>query len=251
MNLNQTMEFNCFINGLPVKAEFSKEDIDEILLPLLKKLYMLQREKGKRLLVLLSAPPAAGKSTLVTFLKALYEENRALFPAASFSVCGMDGFHFRNDYLKTHFIERDGEKLSLKEVKGAPETFDVTALYEAVLKIAAGKEVLWPVYDRKLHEPLENAAVVTGDIVLLEGNYFLYDDPSWEKIRTAADLLLGIDAPEGLLKERLIRRKIAGGLTPEEAEAFVEKSDLYNVRLCLRHSVPADITLCVTGDGSL
>ena len=50
-----------------------------------------------------------------------------------------------------------------------------------------------------------------------------------------------------MLKTRLVARKIAGGCTSEEAEKFVEFSDMANVMLCLRNSKPADLKMEVKG----
>ena len=52
-------------------------------------------------------------------------------------------------------------------------TFDLDRLTGAVKKAAAGETMGWPVYDRMLHNPVEDAVQVDGSIVLLEGNYLL------------------------------------------------------------------------------
>ena len=66
------MKYNVDINGYHVEADFSQDSIDNIFIPLLRKLTDMQKEKGARILVMLAAPPAAGKSTLVSFLKYLF-----------------------------------------------------------------------------------------------------------------------------------------------------------------------------------
>ena len=45
------------INGFTVSANYEQEDIETIFLPLLRKLSNLQKEKKRRLLVFLAAPP--------------------------------------------------------------------------------------------------------------------------------------------------------------------------------------------------
>ena len=57
------------INGIEVAASYTEKAVDEIFLPLLRKLSALQKQKAERLLVLLAAPPGAGKSTLLSFLR--------------------------------------------------------------------------------------------------------------------------------------------------------------------------------------
>ena len=58
-----------------------------------------------------------------------------------------------------------------------------------------------------------------------------------------------IRADEELLSTRLTDRKALGMATREEAEKFVEFSDMRNVRTCLDHSGDADLMLEMTGDG--
>ena len=48
-----------------------------------------------------------------------------------------------------------------------------------------------------------------------------------------------------MLRERLIGRKMKTGMTREDAEHFVEFSDMPNVRLCLDKMMKADLELSV------
>jgi len=241
------MDFCCEVNGLEVRAHYEEREIRELFLPFLEDLIRLREEKRRRILVLLSAPPATGKSTLSLFLRELYREH---FPdGPSLEILGMDGFHYRNAYLDAHFTERKGEKVSLRSVKGAPETFDTEALRDRLGCLMKGEFLPWPVYDRRLHEPTDVKETVTGEILLLEGNYFLLREEAWKSIRALSDRTVRIIASPELLRSRLIRRKIAGGLTAEEATAFVEQSDLENIRLCLEESVPGDLQWELTESG--
>ena len=107
----------------------------------------------------------------------------------------------------------------------------------------------WPAYNRLLHNPTENAVTVTEDIVLLEGNYLLLDEPGWRELSGHADYTIFIRADEALLKARLRDRQEKSGKTREEAAAFVEFSDLPNARLCLEHSKNADLMLVLDKNG--
>ena len=68
-------------------------------------------------------------------------------------------------------------------------------------------------------------------------------------MRHFADYSLFIRADEGILKERLIGRKVLGGMSREEAERFYEKSDRANVARTLNDSNPADETWDMTLEG--
>lgn len=241
------IEHNVTINGIDVNARYTEENVRDIFLPLLSTLTELHRSKGRRILAMLAAPPGAGKSTLLSFLELLSREHEEV---ESIQTIGMDGFHRRQEYLLAHETVRDGKKIPMVDVKGSPETFDLEKLKDGIKKITAGENCGWPVYDRHLHNPVEDAVQVTGGIVLLEGNYLLLDTEGWRELSEYADHTILIRAEEKLLKDRLVARRVASGHPADEAEGFVEYSDMYNARLCLEHSKSADLTLFLKPDDS-
>ncbi len=234
------------INGIEVAARYSESAVNGIFLPLLKELTAMQQKAGRRILVMLAAPPGAGKSTLLSFLNRLAGETEGI---GKIQTIGMDGFHRRQEYLLSHDTERDGKKIRMVEVKGAPETFDLEALTRRVKSLAAGEVTGWPVYDRLLHNPVEDAVQVDGDIVILEGNYLLLDLDGWRELKGFADYTVSVRAEETLLRERLISRRIKTGVAEDEAAQFVDYSDMPNVRLCLSRSVSADLQLEIDETG--
>lgn len=239
-------EYDVVINGIRVKAEYSQQAVETIFLPLLRRLTGLQREKGRRILVLLAAPPGAGKTTLLSFLEKLSREQEGL---ERIQAVGMDGFHRRQEYLLSHTAERDGETFPMVKIKGAPVTFDLERLTERVKKIAAGENCGWPGYDRLLHNPVEDAVWIDSKIVLLEGNYLLLDEEGWRDLAGFADYTVSIRAEEEMLRARLIDRKIKTGVSREETVRFVDFSDMPNVRICLEKSMPADLRLELDPEG--
>ena len=198
------MDFRCSINGLAVEAVYPERSVEGIFRPLLRRLDELQKEKSRRIVVMLAAPPGAGKSTLSLFLQNLSRDDPSLTPLTA---VGMDGFHCYRDYLAVHTIVRDGEEIPLSRIKGAPETFDLGKLRERIELLCSGADTPWPHYDRTLHDPVDGAILVTGKIVLIEGNYLLLDEPGWRELPALADYTIRIDAPEGQLP---VRSKIAG-----------------------------------------
>ncbi len=240
------MEYRTSINGIDVRATYSPRAIDGIFLPLLKRIMDLRREKGKRVLVMLAAPPGAGKSTLLSFLEALCRERADLRPIQTI---GMDGFHRRQEYLQSHFVSRDGKQVRMVDIKGAPVTFDLERLTAGVRQVASGAVCGWPAYDRLLHNPVEDAVRIDGDIVLLEGNYLLLDEDGWRELSAYADYTVSVRADEDMLRRRLIDRRIKTGVEREAAIRFVDYSDMPNVRLCLEKTMPADARLIVDADG--
>ena len=239
------MNYRFNINGIDIEAQFSDKAINEIFLPMLKYLSNLQKQLGRRILVMLAAPPGAGKSTLLAFLEG-YSKNNG--DTDSIQVIGMDGFHRRQEYLESHTTERDKKIIPLVRIKGAPITFDLDALKQKVREVADGKTCGWPIYDRKLHNPVDDAVTVDKDIVLLEGNYLLLDQEGWRDLCGYADFTIFLRGDEEQLRSRLIERKMLTGVDRNKAVAFVDYSDMVNVRLCLEHSLKADLELGIDKD---
>ena len=233
------------VNGLPQKIRYNADTVEGLFLPLLRRLTEMQRAAARRILVFLAAPPATGKSTLLLFLAQLAQEHEEF---TRVQALGMDGFHHPNRYLETHSILRDGVETPLKSIKGAPETFDVAHL---AAKLAAAKEgaTPFPVYDRRIHDVVPDALIADAPILLVEGNWLLLDEETWRALRPLADYRIRIDAPSALLKDRLIARKVQGGLSEAEATAFCEASDARNVERFAAHAGAADEIWRMTADG--
>jgi len=237
----QMIEYPVTINGVKVLAQYTRQSVDEIFLPLLQALSTLRREKGRRILAMLAAPPGSGKSTLLSFLESLSH--------GAIQVIGMDGFHRRQTYLVSHYTERDGRQIPMVDIKGAPVTFDLDLLTARIKRVASGETCGWPVYDRMLHNPVEDAIQVDGDIVLLEGNYLLLDEDGWRELSGYADYTVSIRADEAMLRSRLIDRRMKTGVDEAAATRFVDYSDMPNVRLCLEKTMPADCRLWIDARG--
>lgn len=169
--------FTVEINGIEVNARYTKDNIEQIFIPLLRKLTKMKQDKKKRILVMLAAPPGTGKSTLCEYLK----------------------------YLSTNV---DGIN------------------------------------------PIQIIGLVDGDIVILEGNYLLLDSDGWNELKQYADYTIRISAKESDLRQRLIERKVKSGASFDDAVLFVDSSDLYNARTCLKHSVKGDMNFCLNSDDS-
>ena len=137
------------------------------------------------------------------------------------------------------------------EIKGAPITFDLESLTDSVKRVASGEICGWPVYDRTLHNPVPDAITVDGDIILLEGNYLLLDEDGWHDLHAYADYTISITADEELLRDRLIERKARTVDDREKAIRFVDFSDMPNARLCLDHTLPADLKLRIDDSGEV
>ena len=228
------MRYELMVTGFPVSAQYGQETVEQVFHPLLQRLANLPRDR--RLIVFLAGPPAAGKSTLAAFLERLAGDMPEL---PRMQALGMDGFHYPQAYIETHTVLRNGQQIPMRRLKGSPESFDVHALADSLERLRR-EDAVWPVYDRRLHDVAPDALHVDAPILLVEGNYLLLDAPHWRDL--PHDYSVFLSAPEELLRDRLIARKMRGGLTREQAEAFYAECDGPNVSLCLHHSRSADET---------
>ena len=105
----------------------------------------------------------------------------------------------------------------MKEVKGCPETYDLEKLRAKIHELRKGGEIRWPIYSRAIHDVVEDAVLVNRQIIVLEGNWLLSSEDPWNQLVTLCDDSVFIGADESFLKDRLVDRKMKGGLSLEEA----------------------------------
>ncbi|MEW2518203.1 nucleoside/nucleotide kinase family protein [Actinacidiphila alni] len=177
---------------------------------------------GRRALLGLAGPPAAGKSTLA---RRLVSGVNHRLGAGTAAYVPMDGFHLANAQL---------DRLGLRGRKGAPETFDVDG-YVALLRRLRGdrgRAVYAPDFDRRLDEPVAAGLVVLPEarLVVTEGNYLADDGPGWTSVRDLLDDLWYVEVPRELRERRLLRRHVRGGRSERDARAFIATSERPNAR---------------------
>ena len=223
------------VNGFEVRARYTRRTVAEVLEPLCGLMSGLHARAGRPLVVLMAAPPGAGKSTLAQALAMLSRPTRT-------AAVGMDGFHYPAAYLAAH---RDGAGRPLASIKGAPETYDLPRLRAALGQLLTGRAD-WPVYDRRLHDVAAESLRLCADVFIVEGNWLLLDEPGWRELRAGAALSISLTADEELLLPRLIARKVRGGMDEAAARAFCLRSDLDNIRRQRARLLPADVALRVS-----
>lgn len=238
--------YNMEVNGLAQEVKFNAATVEEIFMPLLHELTDLKLMLDRKVIAYLVAPPGAGKSTLAKFLEQLSHERKEV---DNIRALGMDGFHFTAAYMNVTTVERDGKEILMRDIKGAPETFDVDTLVEKIRELRL-EGTDWNVYDRRVHDVLPDYLSVEDDIILIEGNYLLLNEPLWTNVRVLADYSVFIDATDiDTLKERIIGRKIMGGSSRDDAEKFFSCSDARNIERVLKNSARADETWKLLPDG--
>jgi pantothenate kinase len=195
---------------------------------------------GRRLLVGIAGPPAAGKSTLAERLRD--EVNRRAGRATA-EVAPMDGFHLPNATLDT---------AGSRARKGAPDTFDAAGYADLLARLRESQEpVAWPTFDRRLDAPVPAGATFLSEttIAITEGNYLLVSDGPWAAVRGLLDVAWYVDAEVDALRPRLLRRHVRGGRSSDEAAVKTDTSDLANAVLISATRHRADLVLRADSEG--
>ena len=186
-----------------------------------------------RLLIAIVGAPGSGKSTIA---HALADELNAL-EAGSAAIVAMDGFHLSNEAL---------DQAGLRNIKGAPETFDVEGL-SALLDVLKNTDQNMPVptFDRDLDGVVEGGATVPAKAryLLVEGNYLLLTRAPWRDLFPLFDLSIRIDVPPQELRRRLTERWQGQNLPPEEVRRRVEENDMPNGLVTVRENRGADFVI--------
>jgi pantothenate kinase len=188
----------------------------------------LHAEAGRRIVLGITGPPGAGKSTIAAELLAELGEAAVIVP--------MDGFHFSNAVLRT---------LGRESRKGAPDTFDVGG-YVALLdriRVSAAEVIYGPSFDREIDEPIANDVMVapTVQVVITEGNYLLTPGHGWGRVRPLLDQVWYVDVDPGLRRSRLTARHSAFGKDPRSAEEWANGPDEANAQIVTGSRAQADL----------
>ncbi len=209
----------------------------EFYISLLKEILSLYAKSNKkRITIGFAGPSGSGKSVLVEIIIRLYEMcSRSL----DIVEVGIDAYSYTNDYLLSH---TDGTE-SLKNHKGRYDTYDVKKLIDDLASFREGNSVSFPMYSRKIHNPIENYMKVESEsnsILLVEGLWLLSDEMEWGQVRPHLDFCYFIDADESYVKELTIKRHILGGRSEEDARNYYEHVDSKNFNLVVATKHKAD-----------
>jgi pantothenate kinase len=169
----------------------------------------------ERVLLGITGPPGAGKSTLSRELKIALGD--------SVQIVEMDGFHLSRERLR---------ELGRLDRMGAIDTFDAEGFVDLVRKVrdSNGTTIYAPRFHRDSGTSVENSIAIEASVqlVIVEGNYLLMPTLPWVELRSLLDEVWYCEREESSRIEGLIARRKKYGQSELEAREWALGSDLRN-----------------------
>ncbi|XP_004247213.1 putative uridine kinase C227.14 isoform X1 [Solanum lycopersicum] len=197
----------------------------------------------------LAGPPGAGKSTVasevVKRVNKLWPQKSRSFdsqvePPEVAIVLPMDGFH-----LYRHQLDAMEDPKEAHARRGAPWTFDPNLLLECLKTLKDQGSVYCPSFDHGVGDPVEDDIFVNlqHKIVIVEGNYLLLRDGAWKEVSSMFDEKWFVDVDLEKAMQRVLKRHISTGKSPNVAKWRIDYNDRPNAELIMKSKNNADLVI--------
>ncbi|EPS31679.1 hypothetical protein POX_d06128 [Penicillium oxalicum] len=193
-----------------------------------------------RYLVAIAGVPGSGKTTTAQAVVQQLNQD----PSIHATLLSMDGFH-----LPRSELDRLPNAQEAYIRRGAPWTFDVKRFVKFMHQLrqwsdktprAASKTGRWapsevmqaPAFDHQVKDPVEDGVVITpeSNIIIVEGNYLLLDEPGWRDLASLVDYRVFVDTDLQEARDRTAKRHVLAGIekTLEDGYRRVDSNDYLN-----------------------
>lgn len=164
----------------------------------------------------------------------------------------MDGFH-----LPRATLDQLPNREEAYIRRGAPWTFDVERFVAFMGELRAWADkpdeqkqnsvIYAPSFDHEAKDPVERGLQIpsSAEILIIEGNYLLLDEPRWREVAGLVDYRVFVDADVNETRERVARRHVRAGIerTIEDAYRRVDSNDLLNGKLIRQKLIEPDVVV--------
>lgn len=180
----------------------------------------------RRVLIALAGPPGSGKTTIA---KEVAKRLNAGVDVPNTVVVPMDGFHYTRAVLDTF---PDPEEAHAR--RGAAFTFDAAGVVALVrqLRSSTSGSIYAPGFDHATKDPVMGEIEIppTASLIILEGNWLLYDEEPWREISKLVDESWFVEVDRDTARDRVAKRHVESGIesTMEAALARAEANDVRN-----------------------